>query len=230
MSSTEGMSFFDVKERTRVDVPIDQVAATYYSRTTKEGQTQIRFALRGRYKGRNLTKFIGKGDYLQLIGHKEDSSGHIPKDVPLRLATKRDLQEAADSTALLGVTDRISELIRDLVCEPALLLVIDDRDFECLVAEILRKRGYDVQLTQKSRDGGIDIYASRIEPNGFRGLYFVQCKRQSLRNKVGVQPVRELYGVVCARNATGGIVITTSFFTSPAKEFQANVPKPHVVA
>jgi restriction system protein len=53
---------------------------------------------------------------------------------------------------------------------------------------------------------------------------FVKCKRQSKRNRVGVRSVRELYGVVCARNATGGIVITTSFFTSPAIEFQSTVP------
>lgn len=123
----------------------------------------------------------------------------------------------------LSVVDRINELIRDLVSEPQLLFVVDSRDFECLVAEILLRRGYDVIVTRASRDGGVDIYASRIEPNGLHGLYLVQCKRQSQRNTVGVRPVRELYGVVCARNATGGIVVTTSFFTSPAIKYQSTI-------
>ena len=124
----------------------------------------------------------------------------------------------------LSAADRINKLIHDLLCEPELLFAVDSREFECLVAEILCRRGYNVQVTRQSRDGGVDIYASRLEPNGLHGLYFVQCKRQSKRNRVGVRPVRELYGVVCARNATGGIVITTSFFTSPAINFQSTAP------
>jgi restriction system protein len=124
----------------------------------------------------------------------------------------------------LGMADRINELIHDLVSNSELLFAVDSREFELLVAEILRRKGYDVEVTRQSRDDGIDIYASRIEPSGLRGLYLVQCKRQSRTNRVGVRPVRELYGVVCARNATGGIVITTSFFTSPAMKFQSAVP------
>ena len=132
--------------------------------------------------------------------------------------------ESLRSGLPLGVVDRINELIYDLISEPELLFAVNSREFECLVAEVLWRGGYNVEVTRQSRDGGVDIYASRIEPNGLRGLYFVQCKRQSKQNRVGVRPVRELYGVVCARNATGGIVITTSFFTSPAKKFQSSVP------
>ena len=144
--------------------------------------------------------------------------------MPVRWSGGRFYFESLRVGLRLGLVDRINELIQDLISKPELLFAVDSREFERLVAEILRRRGYDVQVTQQSRDGGVDIYASRIEPNGLHGLYFVQCKRQSERNKVGVQPVRELHGVVCARNATGGIVITTSFFTSPAIKFQSTVP------
>jgi hypothetical protein len=143
--------------------------------------------------------------------------------MPVRWSDGRFFFQSLRFAMPLGVVDRINELIHDLTSEPELLFAVDSREFERLVAEILRRGGYDVQVTQQSRDGGIDIYASRTEPNGLHALYFVQCKRQSERNRVGVRPVRELYGVVCARNATGGIVITTSFFTSPAIEFQSTV-------
>jgi hypothetical protein len=144
--------------------------------------------------------------------------------MPVRWSGGRFFFESLRFGPPLGLVDRINELIHDLTSEPELLFAVDSREFEYLVAEILRRRGYDVQVTRQSRDGGVDIYASRIEPNGLHGLYFVQCKRQSKRNKVGVRPVRDLYGVVCARKATGGIVVTTSFFTSPAIEFQSIVP------
>jgi hypothetical protein len=144
--------------------------------------------------------------------------------MPVRWSDGRFHFESLRVGLRLGMVDRINELIHDLISEPELLFAVDSREFEYLVAEILRRRGYDVQVTRQSRDGGVDIYASLIEPNGLHGLYFVQCKRQSKRNKVGVRPVRELYGVVCARNATGGILITTSFFTPPAIEFQSAIP------
>ena len=144
--------------------------------------------------------------------------------MPVRWSDGRFFFESLRSSRPSRVVDRINELIHDLVSEPELLFDVDSREFECLIAEILRRRGYDVQVTRQSRDGGVDIYASRIECSGLHGLYFVQCKRHSRQNKVGVRPVRELYGIVCARNATGGIVITTSFFTSPAIEFQSTIP------
>jgi restriction endonuclease Mrr len=71
----------------------------------------------------------------------------------------------------LGVADRINKLIHDLVSEPELLFAVDSREFESLVAEVLRRRGYNVEVTRQSRDGGVDIYASRIEPNGLDGLF-----------------------------------------------------------
>ena len=46
----------------------------------------------------------------------------------------------------------------------------------------------------------------------------VQCK-QWRAMKVGVEIVRELYGVMAARGAAGGFVVTSGTFTDAAKEF-----------
>lgn len=59
----------------------------------------------------------------------------------------------------------------------------------------------------------------RIKKNG--ETYLVQCKQW--RGQVGVKVVRELFGVVAAEKATGGIVVTTGSFTPDAEEF-ANRP------
>lgn len=49
--------------------------------------------------------------------------------------------------------------------------------------------------------------------------YLIECKRYAEENKVGIQPVRSLYGVVTDEGATKGIIVTTSSFTSGADEF-----------
>ena len=58
----------------------------------------------------------------------------------------------------------------------------------------------------------------------FQGNYWiVECKRYGEDNKVGVEIVRGLYGVVEAKRATRGIIATTSYFTKGAKSFRNQV-------
>jgi hypothetical protein len=62
------VSFYDVKTRQKVDVPESDVSKTKYERTTKEGKVQVRYALRGKFDGRNLTKFVGQVDWDAFSG------------------------------------------------------------------------------------------------------------------------------------------------------------------
>ena len=48
--------------------------------------------------------------------------------------------------------------------------------------------------------------------------YLVQCK-QWRAFKVGVPVVRELYGVMAAKGAAGGFVVTSGRFTAEAEAF-----------
>ena len=93
------------------------------------------------------------------------------------------------------------------------------RDFEHLVGEAYRRQGYTVlENTDIGPDGGVDL---RLKKDGNR--FLVQCK-QWRTMKVGVKVVRELYGVMTAEHATGGIVITSGIFTQEAKNFAADKP------
>lgn len=60
------IQFYDVKSRQKVSVPEAQVRKTTYERTNKSGSTTVRYALRGSYEGRNLTKFVSEADWKQL--------------------------------------------------------------------------------------------------------------------------------------------------------------------
>ena len=92
------------------------------------------------------------------------------------------------------------------------------REFETLVSEGFRLQGYQVDETGGGGpDGGIDLVLSRPGKTG-REKYLVQCK-QWRAFKVGVTVVRELYGVMAARGAAGGFVVTSGRFTEEAISF-----------
>ncbi len=89
-------------------------------------------------------------------------------------------------------------------------------EFELLVGEAFRRQGYAVTETGGGgADGGVDLVLSK---GGER--FLVQCK-QWKAFKVGVTTVRELYGVMAARGAAGGYVVTSGQFTDDAREFAA---------
>lgn len=88
------------------------------------------------------------------------------------------------------------------------------QQFERLVGEGFRLQGYRVVETGGGgADGGVDLVLNK---NGEKHL--VQCKQwRALR--VGVDVVRELYGVMAARGAAGGFVVTSGRFTDEARKF-----------
>jgi restriction system protein len=88
------------------------------------------------------------------------------------------------------------------------------KDFELLVGEAFRQKGYKVtELGGAGPDGGVDLLLAKAGETTL-----VQCK-QWKAFKVGVEVVRELYGVMAAKGAANGIVVTSGEFTKDAQEF-----------
>lgn len=87
-------------------------------------------------------------------------------------------------------------------------------EFEILVGEGFRRKGFQVEERGGGgADGGVDLVLRR---GGEKHL--VQCK-QWRAYKVGVQVVRELFGVMAAEGAAGGFVVTSGRFTDEARAF-----------
>ncbi|MDH3997260.1 MAG: restriction endonuclease [Desulfuromonadales bacterium] len=103
-----------------------------------------------------------------------------------------------------------------VAAQPHRLSLLDTSwlEFEELTAEYFKGCGYAVSSRGGNRpDGGVDLVVSKGSDD-----YLVQCK-QWRANKVGVLVVRELYGVITAKGAAGGFVITSGQFTREAKKF-----------
>jgi restriction system protein len=93
------------------------------------------------------------------------------------------------------------------------------REFEEIVGEAYRRQGYTVvENTNAGPDEGIDLV---LKKDG--GLVLVQCK-QWRSFKVGVNIVRELLGVMTAKHATSGILITSGVFTQDSKNLAKDKP------
>ncbi|WP_129642669.1 restriction endonuclease [Peristeroidobacter agariperforans] len=88
------------------------------------------------------------------------------------------------------------------------------RQFESIVGEAFRRRGYVViENAVDGQDGGIDLV---LRKDGAK--YYVQCK-QWKQAKVGVRPIRELYGVIAASDASGGFFVVSGEYTNEARDF-----------
>lgn len=90
------------------------------------------------------------------------------------------------------------------------------RQFESIVGEAFRRRGYCViENAGAGADGGIDLVLRKDTQK-----FFVQCKQWKKRS-VGVKAVRELFGVISAHEAAGGFFVTCGTYTSDARGFAA---------
>lgn len=106
-------------------------------------------------------------------------------------------------------------------------------DFEMFLKEYLTVLGLDeVEVTQRGRDGGIDLTAVRKGVGDFsesdKTNYYIQAKRYHPNNKVPVRAIRELKGTIPF--GSKGIFITTSEFTEDGvKESNNDLSKPVVL-
>lgn len=89
----------------------------------------------------------------------------------------------------------------------------------------------EVEVTQRSRDGGIDLTAVRKGVGDFSEIdithYYIQAKRYAIKNKISVKAVRELKGTIPF--GYKGMLITTSDFTDDANIESSNDPSKPVV-
>ncbi len=132
----------------------------------------------------------------------------------------REIYSARD---LFYLHESIAELITALKADDQLLGEITSREFEQIVAEVFKSKGYEVDLTKRTRDGGKDIIAIHTDSLGIRNKYFIECKCYSESNKISVDVVRALYGVKKTKDGPNkAIVVTTSTFTSDARKFVEN--------
>ena len=166
-------------------------------------------------------------NYLKRYGLLENSSrgvwaltnvgNHITKVDKKKVNKKVKSLDFADSKSItkrLTYTVTGPETWRDQLLN--YLKEMDPRSFERLCQRVLRESGFvEVEVTERSKDGGIDG-VGKVRLGGFLSFKVVfQCKRY--RRSITAKQIRDFRGAMVGRSDKG-LFITTSTFTRGAKE------------
>ncbi len=107
---------------------------------------------------------------------------------------------------------------------PSSLPTLDDLyaltpyEFENYIAELFRRKGYDVTMRGGSGDMGVDLLLTKED--GQRAI--VQCKRY--RHAISPDIVRELFGTLVHERVTHGFLVTTADISKNARKWAENKP------
>jgi restriction system protein len=101
------------------------------------------------------------------------------------------------------------------------LMELSHAEFETLIMNLFARMGLKTHLTRSSNDRGVDGVA--IDSNPITGgKVVIQAKRY--KGLVPAAAVRELYGTMITEGASNGILVTTSWYGSKAREWAEGKP------
>jgi HJR/Mrr/RecB family endonuclease len=160
----------------------------------------------------------------------------ITREAPIKFRRAREIHIAPLSGKLYGLKEQATQkkiiqlvapqiittndqIIMQLKRKPDDLFKITPRKFEEVIADLLADMGMEVELTPATRDGGKDILAYMKTEIG-KFLCLVEAKQHNKSRPVGVSLVRSLFGTLVDHQATSAMLVTTSRFAPPAKQFQ----------
>ncbi len=156
-----------------------------------------------------------------------ESNSWLGADLPwtnwvvLPRAVESDLWRAADSNqpGWLATAPAALLLAADLLRAGRLLSEMPWRKFEEMIGALLETEGWTVQVTQASRDGGIDVVGIKDDRVLGTVKAIWQAKRYGPKRTVRLSEVRELSAVIERHRATKGVIVTTSRLTKDAIEW-----------
>ncbi len=144
----------------------------------------------------------------------------LPFDAEFRFGTefifRKSLLESPETERRIVIHAPSFGLLRKLQREGQRIDDLTWRQFEKLVAELLERDGYAIELMGGTKDGGVDVVATKhLGASGlFRGLW--QAKKLSGSRKVGLETIRELADTRNEFNASKGLIVTSTFLTKGA--------------
>ncbi|MFA5995574.1 MAG: restriction endonuclease [Patescibacteria group bacterium] len=168
---------------------------------------------RKEFEAINLERIVPQECFKHLKGVSAGSLVNLAPVRPIMVMNTEDKRIIAADNVLDGLDSSTN------------LATMDWQQFEVLVRDLIQKEfareGCKVEVTQASRDAGVDAIAFDEDPiRG--GKYVIQAKRYN--NIVPVSAVRDLFGTVHNEGAVKGILITTSYYGKDSLEFAKNKP------
>ena len=152
----------------------------------------------------------------QLVQKWVKINQELQREKKRKSKAAKSLNETTDDTFEAGEHETLSliEILRN----------VNPLGFERLCGRLLREYGFeDIDITQRSNDGGIDGYAKlRINPFVNMGVFF-QCKRY--KGTVPISDIRDFVGTlqINKRSVEKALFITTGSFPASARDIEQDM-------
>lgn len=91
------------------------------------------------------------------------------------------------------------------------------KEFEDLIGILYKSQGYDTEVTSKTADMGVDVWAT-----GHDERLAIQAKQYAQENSVGRESLQKLSSMLAKGEADRVIIVTTSTFTWTAREWSTD--------
>lgn len=164
-------------------------------------------------RGYNLLHYYPDNMSNKAIEEDEKINNKVVEEI-----FKPESNNRIEKNVIITLSPINDNVLKYLSENPLAFYQLDDREFEIVMAEIYNKLGYEVELTKATRDGGKDIIIRKPEILG-DFIYYVECKKNAPKRHIGIGIVKNLVGTISTDRVNGGILATTSYFTSDAKRF-----------
>lgn len=171
------------------------------------------------------TIISGLGNYnILYIPYSESDKGNVEDEkinteiISEIFSSDQEEKNNQKESAIITLSPINERVLMYLSENPEAFYQLSGTEFEIVMAEIYSKLGYKVERTQSTRDGGKDIIIRKPEILG-DFIYYVECKKYSIKRPIGVGIIRSLAGTIDADRVNGGILATTSVFSPDAKKF-----------
>jgi len=113
------------------------------------------------------------------------------------------------------VADPIDHVVLESAKDPSLIRTLSPVDFEQFLARVFSGFGFNVEVTARSHDGGVDILCM-TSAHGIPLKVAVQAKRYAATRPVSVSLVRSFVGANALIKANKLVYVTTSRYTKDA--------------
>jgi predicted Mrr-cat superfamily restriction endonuclease len=105
----------------------------------------------------------------------------------------------------------MQDLAKEIAKDPQRLWDAEWRDLERILFATFEGLGFDARLTRPAKDGGFDIELTTSK-GGLKQTFLVEVKHW-MDQKPGAAHLRKLIRVIAQRQATGGLLLSSSGFT-----------------
>ncbi|MDD5460447.1 MAG: restriction endonuclease [Methylococcales bacterium] len=147
-----------------------------------------------------------------VIGNKKETGKKTKRIIAPKSVKPIQVKESTKPFRIKTESKRTDE--QAISWNKAFLKSLEWKRYEEVCMEYLRIKNCNANVTCTGADGGVDL---RICDKNGRLLAIGQCK--AWNKPIGVNLIRELYGIMAAEQVRHGIFLTTSIYSPDAIEF-----------